>query len=123
MESVWTKMLKEDTKPFLLGTLIGAACISWLGFAVIGWQSSSTAERMAKKRANEDVISAEANVCKFQFSSAANQKERLASLLKVDRYARGELLAKDGFATMPGSKEPVSGVAEACANLLAPEAI
>lgn len=113
-------MLKY-AKPVLLGALAGALLISWIGFQLVGWTTSSVAERAAKKQTENAVAGALAKICGVQFNSAANLPERLAELQKTERWSRGGVITKAGFATMPGDKEPANGVAEACSNLLAPE--
>jgi len=113
--------LPAGTKPFCLGALAGAAIIVWTGFDALGWKLNSTAEALAKKKAEAAVVSAYASICRAQFSTGADFSARLAALAKVDRYSRGELVAKGGWATMSGAKEPQYGVAQECAELLVPE--
>ena len=72
-------------------------------------------------KAEAAVVSAYASICRAQFSTGADFSARLAALAKVDRYSRGELVAKGGWATMSGAKEPQYGVAQECAELLVPE--
>jgi len=111
----------KHATPFLLGMLAGALLILWIGFDFAGWTTSSTSERFAKKQNEVAVAAALGKICSVQFNSAANLPQRLAELQKTERWSRGEMLAKTGFATMPGDKEPANGVSEACANLLVPE--
>lgn len=113
--------LPADTKPFLLGALAGAVIISWAGFDAFGWKTSGTTESLAVRRAEQAVVASQARICSAQFNGAKELPARMAELQKTDRYARGDLLAKAGFATMTGEKEPVSGVAQACAELLVSE--
>jgi len=111
----------KSATPFLLGMLAGALLISWIGFDLVGWKTSSASERFAKKQNEVAVAAALGKICSVQFNSAANLPERLAELQKTERWSRSGVLAKAGFATMPGDKEPANGVSEACANLLVPE--
>ena len=111
----------KDAKPFLLGALAGAVLISWIGFDAGGWKTSSTSERLAKKQTEGAVVGALAKICSAQFNKAANLPARMAELQKTERWSRGGVIAKTGLATMPGDKEPATGVAEACAELLLPE--
>lgn len=113
--------MHKDIKPFLLGVLAGALLLAWVGFELVGWKTGGAAERLAKGQAVSAVATALAKICVVQFNSAANLPERLAALQKTERWSRGGVLAKAGFATMPGEKEPAHNVAEACANLLVPE--
>ena len=113
--------LHKDTKPFLLGILVGALLLAWLGFEQIGWKTGGASERLAKGKAESAVALALGKICSVQFNGAANLSERLAELNKTERYSRSALISKAGFATMPGEKEPANSVAEACSNILVPE--
>jgi len=113
--------MHKDTKPFLLGALAGAVLISWAGFNLIGWKTGDSAEKLAKGQADGAVATALARICSVQFNSAPNVPARLSELQKTERWSRGGVLSKAGFATMPGEKEPAYNVGEACANLLVPE--
>lgn len=114
-------MIKKNAQPFLLGALAGAVLISWIGFQLVGWKSPSSAERLVKTQTEAAMIAELSRICSVQFNNAPNLTERLAELKKTERWSRGGVIAKAGFATMPGAKEPANGVAEACANLLVPE--
>ena len=113
--------MHKDTKPFLLGGLAGAVLLGWVGFQLVGWQSPTAAAKFAKGQSSAAVATALGRICSVQFNSAANLPERLATLQKTEQWSRSGELTKAGFATMPGEKEPVNGVAEACATLLVPE--
>lgn len=113
--------MHKDTKPFLLGGLAGAVLVAWVGFELVGWKSPGNSEKLARGQANVAVATALGKICSVQFNSAANLPERLATLQKTEQWSRSGVVAKAGFATMPGEKEPANGVAEACANLLVPE--
>lgn len=113
--------IPAGTKPFLLGAFVGAVILGYVGFNVVGWTLESTATKAAKRQADTAVTSALASVCAAQFRAAPDADERLASLTKSERYSRGEVLVKSGYATTPGTKEPNSSVASACAELLIPE--
>jgi hypothetical protein len=113
--------MHKDTKPFLLGGLAGAVLLGWIGFQLVGWQAPSTSTKFAKGQSTAAVAAALGKICSVQFNSAANLPERLAKLQKTEQWSRSGELSKAGFATMPGEKEPVNGVAEACATILVPE--
>ena len=116
-------MIKKDGKPFFVGALLGSVLISWAGFQLVGWKSPSVAERLAKTQTHTAVISELSKICSAQFNAAPSVPERLAELKKTERWSRGEVIAKAGFATMPGEKKPQNGVAGACALLLVPEQV
>ena len=113
--------LPAGWKPFALGALVGAVAITWTGFDALGWKTAGTAEALGKRQADTAVISALATICDARFRKDADFPARLAALEKADRYARGELIWKAGWATMPGNTEPNRDVGQACAELLVPE--
>lgn len=113
--------LPAGWKPFSLGALIGAVVITWTGFDALGWKTAGAAETLGKRQADTAVVSALASICDAQFRKDANFPVRLAALEKIDRYSRGEIIWKGGWATMPGNTEPNQEVGRACAELLIPE--
>ncbi|HTD89423.1 MAG TPA: hypothetical protein VK663_02085 [Burkholderiales bacterium] len=114
-------MIQKETKPFLLGALAGAVLLAWVGFQLVGWKSPSTFDRLVKGQTDAAMVAELSKICSVQFNNAPSVAERLAELKKTERWSRGGMIAKAGFATMPGEKEPANGVAEACAELLVPE--
>jgi hypothetical protein len=57
--------------------------------------------------------------CIVRFKSGPDATAQLAALEKADSsYERADLIDKDGWATMPGSKDPVKGAADICAQNL-----
>jgi hypothetical protein len=50
-------------KPGIWGAVIGAAAISVVGFSSFGWTLGSTAERVAKERAQTAVVDVLAPIC------------------------------------------------------------
>jgi len=109
------------TKPFCLGALVGGVLVGWVGFDALGWKLSSTAQMLANRQAETAVAAAFASICSEQFKKGPQFSVQLAALAKTERYSRGDVLAKSGWATMAGSKEPHQGVAQLCAELLIPE--
>ena len=112
--------LPAGWKPFSLGALAGAALLAWVGFDALGWKLNSAAETLATRKADAAVVSAFASICRDQFVKGADYSARLEALNKIERYSRGDAVAKAGWATMTGAKEPRSGVAQECAELLIP---
>jgi hypothetical protein len=114
--------MHKDTKPFLLGAVAGAILSVWTGFDALGWKTAAASETIAKRQADSAVVAAYARVCSAQFKNGGKDLDaRLAALQKTERYSRGDLVGKSGFATMAGEKEATQGVAQACADLLIPE--
>jgi hypothetical protein len=112
--------LPAGWKPFSLGALAGAVIITWTGFDALGWKTAGATETLGKRQADTAVIKALATICDAQFRKDADVAGRLATLEKTERYSRGDVVIKAGWATMPGSKEPNREVGQACAELLIP---
>ena len=112
--------LPAGWKPFAYGAAAGAVLAVWVGFDALGWKTKSAAETLASRQAEAAVVTAFASICRDQFTKAADYQARLEALEKVERYSRGDVVAKAGWATMPGVKEPRAGVAQECADLLIP---
>src|SRR4051812_15783581 len=113
--------LPAHTQPFVWGAVAGAVLGIWVGFDALGWKTRSAAETMASRQADSAVVAALATICRDRFSQSVGYPARLAALEKVEKYSRGEVIVKGGWATMVGSKEARQGVAEECANLLFPK--
>ncbi len=113
--------LPAGWKPFSLGALAGAVAITWTGFDALGWKTAGASATLGKRQADMAVVSALASICEARFRKEADFPARLAALEKTERYSRGEVIWKAGWATMPGSAEPNQDVGRACAELLIPE--
>ena len=83
------------------------------------WFHLGAAEAMAKKAADAAVVTALAPVCVDQFKRSNNASANLASLKKItSEYEQEAFVTKGGWATIPGSDSPNSGVAKLCAQML-----
>ncbi len=105
-------------KPGIWGAVIGAAAISVVGFSSFGWTLGSTAERMAKARAQTAVVDVLAPICVEKFQHQADAATKLIEFKKVSSWDRRSVIEKGGWATMPGTDAPNSTVATACAERL-----
>jgi hypothetical protein len=106
-------------KPGIWGAVIGAVAISVIGFSYFGWTLGSTAERMAKERAQTAVVSALAPICVDNFRHQADSATRLVEFKKVSSsWDRRAIIEKGGWATMPGNDAADSAVVSACAEQL-----
>jgi hypothetical protein len=112
--------LPKNTTPFCVGALAGAVLAVWVGFDAMGWKTGAAAETLIKRQSDTAVVAAYAHLCTNQFNAGKDSAARLADLMKVEQYSRGDSLAKSGFATMVGDKEPLQGVPQACAEMLVP---
>jgi hypothetical protein len=89
-----------------------------IGFAWGGWVTGGTATKMAADAADGARVQLAAADCISRFKSGPDATAQLAALKKADSYDRADLIAKAGWATIPGTKEPVERAADACAQQL-----
>ena len=98
------------------------ACIAAtivIGFAWGGWVTGGTARLMASDAAAGASAQMAAADCVVRFKNGPDATAQLATLKKTDSsYERADLIKKNGWATMPGSKDPVDGAADICARSL-----
>ena len=110
--------IHPSLKPALWGVIGGAAALAIIGFSWGGWVTGGSAQRNADNRAASAVVAALAPICLAQFQRTPDSGLQLAALKKVSSYDQTSLVEKAGWATMPGSTAPSSGVARACAGLI-----
>ena len=111
-------MKKEYIKPFVWGLVVSAVLTMIIGFAFGGWVTGGTAQEMAEEMADEAVIDRLAPICVTQFNQDPEKDKKLQELKEISSYQRGDYVEKQGWATMPGEKEPDSEVANECAKRL-----
>ncbi len=111
-------MKKEYIKPFVWGLVVSAILTMIIGFAFGGWVTGGTAQEMAKEMADEAVIDRLAPICVTQFNQDPEKDKKLQELKEISSYQRGDYVEKQGWATIPGEKEPDSEVANECAKRL-----
>ena len=109
----------EWLKPGLQGAAVGAAALAIVGFSWGGWVTGGTAEEMAAKHAQLEVVAALVPICIEQSNQDPQVVETLAVLKDTSSYQRSDLLMDAGWATMPGSSDPNRDVARACMETLA----
>jgi hypothetical protein len=114
-----TKM-PEWGKPAAWGGVIGAILVVVIGFST-GWVvTSGSAQAMADQQEEQAIIAALTPICVAQFRSQSSdvRTKQLAALESESSWQRGNYVEKQGWATMPGGKEPIDEVADACATEL-----
>jgi hypothetical protein len=89
-----------------------------IGFTWGGWVIGGTATRMAANAAAGASAQMAAADCIIRFENGPDATAQLAALQKAESYNRSDLIEKGGWATMPGSKDPVEGAALICAQKL-----
>ena len=108
----------EEIKTALWGAIGGAIVLAIVGFAWGGWVLGGTAQEMAEEMAENAVVARLAPICVEQFKQDSEKDQKLKDLKKEDSWNRDDYVEKQGWATMPGEKNPDSKVAKKCAELL-----
>jgi hypothetical protein len=111
-------MKKQGIRPFAGGLGIGAIVLLIVVFST-GWVvTSGSAQLKAKALAATAVMNRLAPISVAQFMLDPDKEERLDELKELEASKRGEYVEKQGWATMPGEKNPDSMVAAECARRL-----
>lgn len=105
-------------KPGVIGIIIGAVGLAIVGFAWGGWVTASSAKEMVGAAATADVATALTPYCVAEAKTATNAAATLKALKAADAYDTGDIVAKAGWATPLGAKQPNSALAQDCANAL-----
>ena len=106
----------EWLKPGLYGAACGAIALAVVGFNWGGWVTGGTARAMATDQSRTDVVAALSLICVDQSKRDPQLAERVAAIKTASSWSRGDLVAKNGWATMPGATEANSQVARDCAE-------
>jgi len=106
-------------KPGLYGAACGAAALAVIGFSWGGWVTGGTARAMAADQSKADVVAALSLICIDQSKRDPQLAERIAAIKAAPSWNRGDLVMKNGWATMPGAAEGNSQVAKDCADKIA----
>jgi hypothetical protein len=117
-------------KPAVWGAVLGAVGIMIVGFSWMGWNLGNTTKRLVSEGSESAVVAALTPFCVANYMKQPEAAKQLA-LLRADTssYTQRDIIEKAGFATMPGNKEPSSGLAAACeialrsASLAGPQAL
>ena len=108
-----------QTKPALWGAVGGAILTLIVGFYWGGWQTTSSANRMANEQSAAKVIAALAPFCVDRFLKSADAAQSAGLLKFTTNYDRGSFLEKGGYTSLPGSTATNWAVGRACGDLLA----
>jgi hypothetical protein len=102
-------------KPAVWGAIFGAVGMMIVGFSWMGWNLGNTTKRLVAEGRESGVIAALTPFCVANYMKQPDAAKQLASLrADTSSYTQRDIIEKAGFATMPGNKEPSSGVAAAC---------
>jgi hypothetical protein len=114
-------MKKQDIKPFAWGLCVGAIVLLIVIFAA-GWVvTSGSAKAEAKEMATAAVMNRLAPIAVAQFMQDPNKEVQLDEMKKLNSYgenSRSDFVQKQGWATMPGEKEPDVQIADEVARRL-----
>jgi hypothetical protein len=108
-----------SVKPAVWGAIFGAVVITIIGFSQFGWTLGHTTRRLVAEGRETAVVSALTPFCVANYMKQPDADKQLAALrADTSSYTQRDLIEKAGFATMPGSKEPTTGLAAACEQAL-----
>jgi alkanesulfonate monooxygenase SsuD/methylene tetrahydromethanopterin reductase-like flavin-dependent oxidoreductase (luciferase family) len=111
--------LSPKIEPILWGAAGGAAALAFVGFMFGGWVTGGKAAEMARQQSEKAVVAVLAPICVDKFRHAKNADANLGKLNGIGySWEKGTYVSEGGWATLPGSDEPTSGVAQACAEML-----
>ena len=106
----------EWLKPGLYGAACGAIALAVVGFNWGGWVTGGTARQMAADQSKTEVVAALSLICVDQSKRDPQLAERVAAIKAASSWNRGDLVMKNGWATMPGTAQANSQVARDCAD-------
>ena len=106
----------EWLSPGLYGAACGAIVLAVVGFNWGGWVTGGTAKQMAADQARTDVAAALSLICVEQSKRDPQMVEKIAAMKAASSWTRGDMVIKNGWATMPGGTEASRLVANACAD-------
>jgi len=107
-------METKDIQLGLWGAALGAFALFGIGFGPVGWVLGGT----ALERAETAVVERLTPICVAQSKQDSKMAQKIQTLQKLPYEKRGEFVANQGWATMPGEKKPDSLVAEKCSDQL-----
>ncbi len=96
----------------------GAIVLAIIGFKWGGWVTGGTAQSTAEDTAENAVLDRLSPICVEQFNQDSGKDQKLIAMKEGNSWERGNYVEKQGWATMPGEKNPDSRVAERCGNML-----
>ena len=106
----------EWLSPGLYGAACGAIALAVAGFSWGGWVTGGTARQMAADQSRTEVAAALSLICIDQAQRDPQRIEKIAAMKAASSWNRGDMVMKNGWATMPGTTEANRLVANACAD-------
>jgi hypothetical protein len=106
----------EWLEPGLYGVACGAIAVTVIGFNWGEWVTGGTARQMANDQSRSEVVTALTSICLDQSKRDPELAERVSLLKAASSYEQGDLVMKNGWATMPRTTQGNRLVAIACAD-------
>ena len=103
-------------RPGIYGAVGGAVALAVVGFSWGGWVTDGKARQMAADHSRTEVVAALSLICVDQSKRDPQLLERVAAIKSASSWTRGDLVMKNGWATMPGTTEANRQVVIACAD-------
>jgi hypothetical protein len=109
---------REYIKPGLWGAFVGAIAMAIVGFWVLGWTTQTSADRVARDRADVAVVTALVPFCVVN-AKRDTESTKLASFrAEESSYKRMQLVTDAGWASMPGAASANYALVSACSEML-----
>jgi len=108
----------EWTKPAIMSAIAGALAITIIGFSANWIMTTGSAHELAEEESEAAVLSALTPICvaQFQAEPAQMRETQIAAMEKLSSWEQGDIVAKQGWATLPGSEETNEYLAEQCSE-------
>lgn len=116
----WEKLKEtEISKTAAIWSCLASVILTMaVGFWWGGWVTNSTALKMVSDGSKSAILNRLADVCVAQSELDIDKGQKLVDLKAASSYQRGEFVATQGWATLPGDTKPNSQVASQCAKLI-----
>jgi hypothetical protein len=109
----------RPTKTVVFWSWIASIVVTMIiGFTWGGWVTGGTARTMANVVGEDAVVKRLAPVCVVQFKQDARKDQKLKGLKATGTWEQVDYVKKQGWATIPGERQPDSKVAGECVKLL-----
>ncbi|KJS44626.1 hypothetical protein [Roseovarius sp. BRH_c41] len=110
----------EWTKPAIWSAIGGALAITIIGLNFNWVMLTGSAHKLADEQSEAAVLSALTPICvaQFQAEPAEMRSTQIAAMEKLSSWEQGDIVAKQGWATLPGSEAPNVDLAEKCSERL-----
>jgi hypothetical protein len=109
----------RPTKTAVVWACIASVIVTMIvGFTWGGWVTGGTAQKMADASGEDAIVRRLAPVCVLQFTQDTRKTQKLQGLKETGTWEQADFVKKQGWATMPGEREPDNKVAGECAKLL-----